>query len=72
MLSPITGRVIGAKEIRVGGDRVTITQLKVSVVSGLQLSVRPNPDPTKGYIAYTSVSHKLTAKYQVGSCEYFI
>lgn len=34
VLSPITGRVIGAKEVRVGNDKVWLTKLVVQVVSG--------------------------------------
>ena len=66
MLSPITGRVIGAKEIRVGSDRVTITRLLVRVVSGLQLNITPDNALENGYIAETSVTRKLTAQYQEG------
>ena len=67
VLSPITGRVIGAKEIRVGNDRVTITRLSVRVVSGLQLNISPDAVIENGYIAETSVTRRLTAQYQV--CE---
>lgn len=66
VLSPITGRVIGAKEIRVGSDRVTITRLLVRVVSGLQLNITPDSAIENGYVAETSVTRKLTAQYQEG------
>ncbi|XP_068082143.1 transmembrane protein 132E [Anabrus simplex] len=66
VLSPITGRVIGAKEIRVGNDKVSITKLQVRVVSGLQLSIVPDSTVENGYIAETSVTRKLTAQYQEG------
>lgn len=65
VLSPITGRVIGAKEIRVGNDRVSVTRLSVRVVSGLQLSISPDTAIENGYIAETSVTRRLTAQYQV-------
>lgn len=65
MLSPITGRVIGAKEIRVGNDKVWLTKLAVQVVSGLQLNISPDTSAENGYIAETSVTRKLTAQYQV-------
>lgn len=65
VLSPITGRVIGAKEVRVGNDRVSITRLSVRVVSGLQLSISPDTAIENGYIAETSVTRRLTAQYQV-------
>ncbi|XP_044592113.1 transmembrane protein 132E isoform X3 [Cotesia glomerata] len=66
VLSPITGRVIGAKEIRVGNDRVSIARLSVKVVSGLQLTISPDSAIENGYVAETSVTRRLTAQYQEG------
>ncbi|KAK4874990.1 hypothetical protein RN001_011412 [Aquatica leii] len=66
VLSPITGRVIGAKEIRVGNDKTGITRLSVQVVSGLQLNISPDSVTENGYVAETSVTRKLTAQYQEG------
>lgn len=66
VLSPITGRVIGAKEIRVGSDRVSISRLVVRVVSGLQLNIAPDNAIDNGYLAETSVTRRLTAQYQEG------
>ncbi|KAM7347234.1 transmembrane protein 132C dtn isoform 2-T2 [Cochliomyia hominivorax] len=66
VLSPITGRVIGAKEIRVGSDKVSLSKLLVRVVSGLQLTITPDNTIENGYIAETAVTHKLTAQYQEG------
>ncbi|KAJ3642646.1 hypothetical protein Zmor_025409 [Zophobas morio] len=66
VLSPITGRVIGAKEIRVGNDKVGLARLLVQVVSGLQLNISPDSSIENGYIAETSVTRKLTAQYQEG------
>ncbi|OAD60987.1 hypothetical protein WN48_01054 [Eufriesea mexicana] len=66
VLSPITSKVIGAKEVRVGNDRVAITRLSVKVVSGLQLSINPDTAIENGYVAETSVTRKLTAQYQEG------
>jgi transmembrane protein 132 len=65
VLSPLTGRVIGAKEVRVGNDRVSVTRLSVRVVSGLQLSISPDTAIENGYVAETSVTRRLTAQYQV-------
>lgn len=65
VLSPITGRVIGAKEVRVGNDRVSLSRLTVRVVSGLQLSISSDTAIENGYIAETSVTRRLTAQYQV-------
>lgn len=67
VVSPITGRVIGAKEIRVCNDRVSVMRLSVRVVSGLQLSISPDTAIENGYIAETSITRRLTAQYQVRS-----
>ncbi|XP_024939788.1 uncharacterized protein LOC107266718 isoform X3 [Cephus cinctus] len=66
VLSPITGRVIGAKEVRVGSDRVSVAHLSVRVVSGLQLTISPDTAIENGYVAETSVTRWLTAQYQEG------
>lgn len=66
VLSPINGRVIGTKEIRVGSDKVSISRLIVRVISGLQLSITPDSYVENGYVAETSVTRKLTAQYQEG------
>ncbi|XP_054271015.1 transmembrane protein 132E [Macrosteles quadrilineatus] len=66
VLSAITGRVIGAKEVRVGSDKVSVTKLRVNIVSGLQLNISPDSAIDNGYIAETSVTRKLTAQYQEG------
>ncbi|XP_039292029.1 transmembrane protein 132E-like [Nilaparvata lugens] len=66
VLSAISGRVIGAKELRVGSDKVSMSRLRVDVVSGLQLNIVPDSGIDNGYIAETSVTRKLTAQYQEG------
>mgnify|MGYP003449474905 FL=1 len=66
VLSPIYGRVIGTKEVRVGSEKVSITKLVVRVISGLQLSITPDNYVENGYVAETSVTRKLTAQYQEG------
>ncbi|KAL5274878.1 TMEM132E family protein [Megaselia abdita] len=66
VLSPVNGRVIGSKEIRVGSDKVSLTHLIVRVVSGLQLTITPDSSIENGYVAETSVTRRLTAQYQEG------
>lgn len=66
VLSPINGRVIGSKEIRVGSDKVSISRLSVQVVSGLQLNINPDGILENGYFAETLVTRHLTAQYQEG------
>ena len=65
VLSPVTGRVVGAKEVRVGNDKVSVSRLLVRVVSGLQLTISPDSAVENGYVAETSVTRRLTAQYQV-------
>lgn len=43
-VSPVTGRVMGAREVRVASDRVAIAGLRANVVSGLQLRVSAASD----------------------------
>lgn len=65
-MSPITGRIIGAKEIRVGSDKVNLNRIIVRVVSGLQLIIIPDNTNENGYFAETTVTRQLTAQYQEG------
>ncbi|KAI8435139.1 hypothetical protein MSG28_003516 [Choristoneura fumiferana] len=66
VLSPITGRVIGLREVRVVNDKVTISRLLVRVISGLQLNISPDPAIENGYVSETTVTRRLTAQYQEG------
>lgn len=66
VLSPINGRVIGSREIRVGSDKVSVSRLSVRVVSGLQLNINPDGALENGYVAETLVTRHLTAQYQEG------
>lgn len=67
VISALSGHVLVSKEIRVVGDKVSVARLAVNVVSGLQLNVRPDAAAdSNSYVAETSVTRKLTAKYQEG------
>ncbi|XP_028040950.1 transmembrane protein 132B [Bombyx mandarina] len=66
VLSPITGRVIGVREVRVGNDKVSISRLLVRVISGLQLNISPDSAIENGYVSETTVTRRLTAQYQEG------
>ncbi|KAL4714013.1 hypothetical protein ACJJTC_008367 [Scirpophaga incertulas] len=66
VLSPITGRVIGLREVRVVNDKVSISRLLVRVISGLQLNISPDSAITDGYVSETTVTRRLTAQYQEG------
>ena len=61
----MTGRVLGGKEIRVVNEKVSITSMKVEVISGVQLSLFPDTDFDNEFIAETTITSKLSAKYQV-------
>lgn len=66
VISALSGHVLVSKEIRVVSDKVSVARLAVNVVSGLQLNIRPDPAVDNNYIAETSVTRRLTAKYQEG------
>lgn len=66
VISALSGHVLVSKEIRVVSDKVSVARLAVNVVSGLQLNIRPDTAVDNNYIAETSVTRKLTAKYQEG------
>ncbi|XP_045784546.1 transmembrane protein 132E [Maniola jurtina] len=66
VLSPITGRVIGLREVRVVNDKVSISRLFVRVISGLQLNISPDTAIENGYVSETTVTRRLTAQYQEG------
>lgn len=65
VLSPITGKVLGASELRVSADKESISQLEVHVVTGLSLAVIPDESTPGVFLAKTSTSHSLTSLYQV-------
>ncbi|CAG2170321.1 unnamed protein product, partial [Oppiella nova] len=66
VISPITGQLMGSKEIRVASDKETITHLDVKVVTGLELQVKPYPPLTNIWTAKTTLLDKLTTQYQEG------
>ncbi|KAK3864678.1 hypothetical protein Pcinc_029653 [Petrolisthes cinctipes] len=74
VLSPISGRVIGVREVRVGGDweSVWVGGLRAAVISGLTLSLQPDAHLPDGYSAITAVTPTLTAKYQEGLVDVWV
>jgi hypothetical protein len=68
VVSPVTGRVLGTKEIRVLNERISISSMKVQVISGVQLSLFPDSDSDNQFVAETTMTSKLSAKYQVSWC----
>jgi len=46
-------------------ERVSIASMKVQVISGVQLSLFPDTDSDNQFVAETTMTSKLSAKYQV-------
>ena len=68
IISQITGEELGTKEIRIAKNKETIRDMRVRVLSGLKLTM--HPDPISGpnrrrWSAKTEFSNVLTSKYQV-------
>ncbi|CAG2100493.1 unnamed protein product [Medioppia subpectinata] len=64
VISPITGQLMGSKEVRVTADKETITHMDVKVVTGLELEVKPYPPLSNIWMAKTTLLDKLTTQYQ--------
>ena len=63
-MSPMSGNVIGSREIRVTSDKVDVTGLTVQVISGLTLNILPDVDLESCYHAHVDISEMLHSKYQ--------
>ena len=63
-VSPITGRLIGVREIQVSSDKETITDLEVNLVSKLSLQVKPDEYFPHVWSAKVEIISKLVAQYQ--------
>lgn len=66
VLSPITGQVLGKKEVKVVKNKETIADLQVRVISGISLVVQPDTGLHNQFILQTILSEKLSTKYQEG------
>ena len=64
ILSPMSGQVIAARELRVTGDRVDATELSVLLITGLSMNVIPDPDLDSCLVAQVDAQQRLHAKYQ--------
>ena len=72
IISQITGEELGTREIRVAKNKETIRDMRVQILSGLRLTMHPDPisgPNRKGWSAKTHFSNVLTSKYQV---DYFV
>lgn len=67
VMSPITGRTLGAAEIKVATDRETITHLDISLVTGLNLQIFPYSDFTDNiWAARVMTTDRFSSLYQEG------
>ena len=62
-----SGRVIGAREVKVSTDRVNVDRLDVGVVSGLSVSVDKKADFPGALAVLVTKTKTLHNKYQVWS-----
>ena len=60
-----SGRVIGAREIKVGNDKVTVDKLEVTVVTGLSMTIEEDQDMEGVLSAHVHIKERLQKKYQV-------
>ena len=66
VVSPITGQVIGRKEVRVTKNKETITGMTVRVISGLRLNILTSAGQQKDlFTVRTTYSDLLSSQYQV-------
>ena len=65
VVSPLTGHVLGSTEVRVVKQRESVRGLKVRVVSGIALAVRPGVNADGTLVLSTTLGERLTSKYQV-------
>ena len=65
VVSPLTGHVLGSTEVRVVKQRESVRGLKVRVVSGISLAVRPGVNADGTLVLSTTLGERLTSKYQV-------
>ena len=65
VLSPMSGQVIGSRDIRVVAEKIEMTNLSIQVISGLSLNIYPDQDLESCYVAEVDISEKLVSKYQV-------
>ncbi|CAF90877.1 unnamed protein product, partial [Tetraodon nigroviridis] len=64
VLSPLTSAVLAQTTIRVLDDRVSVTQLGVTLVSGLSLSLQLSPGSSRAIIATTTMRQTITQPKQ--------
>merc|ERR1719187_2920008 len=66
VVSPLTGHVLGSTEVRVVKQRESVRGLRVRVVSGISLAIRPGTNADGTLVLSTTLGEQLTSKYQEG------
>ncbi|XP_046910174.2 transmembrane protein 132C dtn isoform X3 [Dermatophagoides farinae] len=65
IISPITGAIIGSKQIEVNMERESITNMKVHLISGIQMEIEPVGQLNQNiWMVRTSLINSLTKQYQ--------
>lgn len=65
VVSPLSGRILGAAEVRVNTDKESVLSLRADLVTGLSLEL--TPDETPGvFLARVNSSKGLSSLYQEG------
>ncbi|KAK3084625.1 hypothetical protein FSP39_016486 [Pinctada imbricata] len=63
VLSP-NGRVMAAREVRVGGDKVTVERLIITLVSGVTMEIQTSNSISGALTAVAHVQSKLQSRYK--------
>ncbi|XP_019619270.1 PREDICTED: transmembrane protein 132E-like [Branchiostoma belcheri] len=67
VISPLNGRLMGAQELMVADDKVTIKGVKAIVVAGITMSLSAEPSSGgKIFSATTTAQQTMTGQYQRG------
>ncbi|XP_053200215.1 transmembrane protein 132E-like [Panonychus citri] len=66
IVSPITNQIMGSTEIHVDSEKETITSLEVNLITGLSLTIKPEPSLSNVFKIITNISSRLVNQYQEG------
>ncbi|XP_061417429.1 transmembrane protein 132E-like [Lethenteron reissneri] len=59
VLSPVSDLILGERAVTVSKEKVSISRLHVTLVSGLSLTLRPSPSESNVVISTTTAQHTL-------------
>lgn len=65
VLSPLSSRVLAQVLVRVLEQQVSVTQLRLQLVSGLSLQLQLSPSSSRALVAMTSTQEVITSLAQV-------